>query len=184
MPNGMTAEPRAINDAGHVVGRGKVYVPDPPDWEYHAFLWDGEEIIDLGTLPFCENSFASDINNDGIIVGRSGIPSIAFLWRDGQMHKLNDLVHPPFPGSLRGANAINEAGQIVAYGYGNFDGLVTVLLSPIPPPIGDLDGDCTVGVADLMILLSEWGSSVSPADLNGDHIVDVVDLLILLDNWS
>jgi hypothetical protein len=57
--------------------------------------------------------------------------------------------------------------------------------------LGDLDGDGTVGIADLLMLLGAWGPcpncdppAACPADLNGDCTVGVVDLLILLANWS
>lgn len=55
-------------------------------------------------------------------------------------------------------------------------------------PIGDLNGDGTVGVADLLILLSAWGPCPDCeqclADLNGDCTIGVADLLILLANWG
>ena len=58
-------------------------------------------------------------------------------------------------------------------------------------PLGDLDGDCTVGRTDLDILLDTWGLCADcklpgdcPADLDGDCTVGVVDLLILLGNWG
>ena len=54
-------------------------------------------------------------------------------------------------------------------------------------PRGDLDGDCSVGYADLDILLDNWGPCADcddcPADLDADCTVGVVDLLILLGNW-
>ena len=54
--------------------------------------------------------------------------------------------------------------------------------------LGDLDGDGTVGVKDLLILLGEWGPCADckdcPADLDGDCTVGVKDLLILLGNWG
>ncbi len=57
-----------------------------------------------------------------------------------------------------------------------------------PPLTGDLTGDGTVGVFDLLILLDQWGLCPStnecPADLNGSGVVDVFDLLILLENWG
>ena len=58
-----------------------------------------------------------------------------------------------------------------------------------PPSIpGDLDGDGTVGVKDLLILLGLWGKCDDcdncPADLDGDCTVGVADLLILLGNWG
>ena len=53
---------------------------------------------------------------------------------------------------------------------------------------GDLDGDGTVGVKDLLILLGNWGSCDDcddcPADLDDDCTVGVTDLLILLGNWG
>ncbi len=58
-----------------------------------------------------------------------------------------------------------------------------------PPGIpGDLDGDGSVGVKDLLILLGDWGPCADCddciADLDGDCTVGVKDLLILLGNWG
>ncbi len=54
--------------------------------------------------------------------------------------------------------------------------------------LGDLDGDGSVGVKDLLILLGEWGPCADCkdclADLDGDCTVGVKDLLILLGNWG
>jgi hypothetical protein len=56
------------------------------------------------------------------------------------------------------------------------------------PRDGDLDGDGSVGVKDLLILLGSWGPCDDcddcPADLDGDCLVGVKDLLILLGNWG
>ena len=56
------------------------------------------------------------------------------------------------------------------------------------PPLGDLDGDCVVGVKDLLILLGDWGPCPKkgdcPADLDNSGDVGVKDLLILLGNWG
>ncbi len=55
-------------------------------------------------------------------------------------------------------------------------------------PVGDLDGDGSVGASDLLILLVSWGSCPPkgdcPADLNDDGSVGAADLLILLVNWG
>ena len=48
----------------------------------------------------------------------------------------------------------------------------------------DLDGDGTVGAADLEILLNLWGHVGSVADINRDGIVDVWDLASLLAAWG
>ncbi len=55
--------------------------------------------------------------------------------------------------------------------------------------IGDLDGDGTVGILDLLILLNSWGPCPDPpqgcpADLDGDGSVGILDLLTLLANWG
>jgi hypothetical protein len=48
----------------------------------------------------------------------------------------------------------------------------------------DLDGDGTVGGADLGLLLSAWGQSGVSADLDGDGTVGGGDLGVLLSNWG
>jgi hypothetical protein len=49
----------------------------------------------------------------------------------------------------------------------------------------DLNGDGTVGIADLLALLAAWGTDPGgPPDLNGDGTVGIADLLILLAGWG
>ncbi|HRQ76375.1 MAG TPA: hypothetical protein PK098_10700 [Phycisphaerales bacterium] len=87
-----------------------------------------------------------------------------------------------------GANAINNARQIVAAARQGATGPIgAVLLTPIPVS-GDLNGDNAVDVLDLLILLGGWGpcpkAGPCPADLNNSGTVDVQDLLVLLSNWG
>lgn len=51
---------------------------------------------------------------------------------------------------------------------------------------GDLDGDGSVGVNDLLIVIQQWGSCPPPcpADINGDGTVGVDDLLFVIANWG
>jgi len=50
---------------------------------------------------------------------------------------------------------------------------------------GDVDGDGSVGFADLLSLLSNWGPCAEcPADLDASGSVDFADLLIVLSNWG
>ncbi len=50
---------------------------------------------------------------------------------------------------------------------------------------GDVTGDGTVDVLDLLALLGDWGvCGGCPTDLTGDGIVDVLDLLAMLGAWS
>ena len=48
----------------------------------------------------------------------------------------------------------------------------------------DINGDGTVNVSDLLIVIAYWGSPGSPADVNEDGIVDVSDLLMVVGNWG
>ncbi len=59
----------------------------------------------------------------------------------------------------------------------------------VPPP-GDLDGDCSVGIVDFLMLLAAWGPCpvpcppFCPGDLDGDCNVGITDFLMLLANWT
>ncbi len=52
------------------------------------------------------------------------------------------------------------------------------------PCEGDADGNGSVGVDDLLIVIGAWGSSDELADLDGDGTVGVNDLLIVIANWG
>ena len=47
----------------------------------------------------------------------------------------------------------------------------------------DVDGDGIVGVNDLLLVLSQWGTSGPEADINDDGIVNVSDVLAVLAAW-
>jgi subtilisin-like proprotein convertase family protein len=51
------------------------------------------------------------------------------------------------------------------------------------PCTGDINEDGSVAVADVLLVIDQWGGSGS-ADINGDGIVDVSDLLALVGNWG
>ncbi len=49
----------------------------------------------------------------------------------------------------------------------------------------DLDGDGTVGILDLLVLLAAWGTDPGgPPDFDGDGSVGILDLLALLAAWG
>jgi hypothetical protein len=70
------------------------------------------------------------------------------------------------------------------------DGRGMTILAPNPAlqyfVLGDLDGDCEVGILDFLILLGLWGPCPDPcvADLDGDGEVGITDFLTLLGNWG
>jgi hypothetical protein len=62
-------------------------------------------------------------------------------------------------------------------------GLRYVVSLECPPASGDLDGNGSVGPADLAILLGGWGQP-GPTDLDGDGTTGPADLAILLGAWT
>ncbi|MCZ6835195.1 MAG: hypothetical protein O7G85_05410 [Planctomycetota bacterium] len=179
LPNGVSTDGAAINNLGHVAGRGVVDVTGI-GLTNHALFWDGTNSIDLGTLPGHEKSYATDLNDAEQIVGysRGDNGNEAVLWQDGQMYRLVDLLEPPLGLGNTIAHAINNRGQII------LDEGTTVRLTPIDSPPGDTDNNCVVNVDDLLCVLTEWGNSISIADVNDDGIVNVLDLLQVLADWG
>jgi hypothetical protein len=52
--------------------------------------------------------------------------------------------------------------------------------------VADLNGDGSVGTADMLALLAEWGPAApgEPADFDGDGEVGTSDFLRLLAEWG
>ena len=107
--------PMDINNEGEVVGFSNPLGVIGIDFAPHAFLWTrAGGVKDLGTLPGDATSQAVGINSSGQIVGvSSGAINRAFLYENGVMRNLNDLVGPDFPDLLIVAQHINDAGVIV-----------------------------------------------------------------------
>lgn len=108
--------PMDINDSGAVVGFSNPPGPGDPEGDFiaHAFLWvGGSSATDLGTLQGDALSEAFAINSRGQVVGVSfggSAGARAFLYQDGVMHNLNDLVDSD--DVLLSAQDINDAGVI------------------------------------------------------------------------
>jgi probable HAF family extracellular repeat protein len=116
----------AINDNGQAVG----FSYTTGNAEVHAFIYDSRGMVDIGTLSG-NQSYAYDINSTGQIVGNSN--GRAFLYSNGTMYDLNDLIDSNWGWMLEDAGAINDAGQIAVVGSMNGRNHV-LLLNPIPEP--------------------------------------------------
>jgi probable HAF family extracellular repeat protein len=125
LPNETDSSAADINELGQVCGSSSHTSPLYPFTTYlTATLWDDGNIISIGKLPgYTKNSAAGGINDQGRVVGYSsdyGNNVHAFIWEDGVLTDLNDLIPPHSGWELKGAADINELGQIV--GYGTFNG--------------------------------------------------------------
>jgi probable HAF family extracellular repeat protein len=122
-----------------------VSVPGGSGFIRRAGIWrDAEFFLQLGTLadgtpvePFASSS-ATGINAHGVVVGMSVNAFsnyVPFVWRDGQMTQLDELMPEPWVATFLGAGAINDAGQIAVSAFippGNGE-LHALLLTPTGP---------------------------------------------------
>jgi probable HAF family extracellular repeat protein len=107
--------PMALNERGDVVGFANPAGTDPPnDFNVRAFIWTREDgMRNLGTLPGDATSQALGINECRQVVGVScGASCRAFIWEDGAMTDMNELVASGSGETLRIAADINDRGEI------------------------------------------------------------------------
>lgn len=134
-----------LNDLGWVAG--EVVSGDG----CHPALWRDGELLDLGPVPGQQwngpgSPTGRAVNNSGQVVGGDHWDPVAFwyntfLWDDGTIYNLNDLVGlTVYPGAHRvlvNAVDINERGQILcwAWEFGEPPGYYeSCILTPVPEP--------------------------------------------------
>lgn len=134
----------AINDSKEVVG--SMFIPNSRGQREAFYIDMSDANPQIEFLGFFDNAFndsrARDINNLGQIVGRAliSVPTLgengAFLYEDGEMKNLNELIACDSGWTLTEARAINDSGQIV--GVGTVDGEVRAFrLDPTGEPVED-----------------------------------------------
>lgn len=141
MPGYNFTSATAINSSGQVAG----YSEDSSG-QGRAFLYSNGQMTNLGTLPGDTSSSAFGINSQGIVVGTSwhigsslnnALNNNAFADQNGVMTNLNSLIPSSLNIHLQDAVAINDAGQILAYGVDSSGAGLAYLLTPsdMPAPV-------------------------------------------------
>jgi probable HAF family extracellular repeat protein len=186
----------AINNHGDVAGWGTAPMSaENPELAIHAFFWSNGHMTDLGVLPGKGRSIARGVNDARQVVGISDLGPAGtyrgFVWQDGAMRALEELI-PAVPKiRIMDAYAINDQGQIAGGGVvvGTTD-RVALRLTPIPPTTGDTNCDSLVNVSDLLAVIQTWGVEMVPEpfngspDVNGDGMVNMDDLVGVITHWT
>ena len=165
-----------LNGAGQIVfqaGTGEDILGPPT--HLAIWLWEsGQEIREL----IAEFDLI-DINDDPLIEQLVVVTNIEYIsgsgGNDGRQTSFNDNGQLAFRARIDGSGI-------------SFDrAILTLSINPLDP--GDITGDGLVGVADLDILLANWGDAVGvqaarSGDLSGDGVVGQADLDVLIANWG
>jgi len=147
LPGYYSSDAAAINSRGEIVGRA--YSSEG----VHTFVVRAGTMIDLGAPPGATTVYGNALNNLGHVVGYSWDGrrrERAFLYADGVMRDLNELVKPNTGWTFLIATGINDKGQIAAVGQINGGPPTAFLLTPkreprdfhFKPPHGVFPGPC------------------------------------------
>jgi uncharacterized membrane protein len=145
MPGGaINSEAKSINNMGDVCGVYTVPTMSGSSFVRRSFFWSAGVFTDLGMLPDFDSCVALAVNDHRQVIGYCGNVEEPFIWDNGVMTRLRDVVDG---GSIEMAWAINNLGQIAGDGrIGTTGERVAVLLSPLTPVEGDVNCDRIVDI--------------------------------------
>src|SRR5438552_3309649 len=114
LPGGNNSDVGGINARGWIAGGSETGETDPLTGGrvFHAVLWKGNELVDLGTLGEGLNRVAIQVNNGGQVAGASTLPGDSilhpFFWEHGVLTDLGTL-----GGDFGLVWWLNDAGDVV-----------------------------------------------------------------------
>lgn len=194
-PSNRRLEARSVNAAGHITGTTWTLGPDS-GYQLRAFVWTPTDYRDIEPIFNADSSRGLMLAGDDTLLGAVEVDQSSFikyalegfLARGESVYSLQWLLGLSPAGRVRDAGAMSETGVIG--GAWQLPGVNTSHAITLHPrePSGDLTCDGVVGIEDLSIVLSAWGSAPGPmphaADLTLDGTVDSDDLSIVLSRWN
>lgn len=188
------SQAKAISDNGMIIGHSG-YNSTTAGWNACIFTGDDRDpVIPLGTLPGYDTSEGFDVNNSGMAVGYvwdgtfSGLDPRAWVWVDGTMYDLNDLLddRSEFE-TLSRATGVNNNGDIVGWGR-LLDGSVgAFLIEGFTPPsacAADLNGDGALDFFDVSAFLTAYNNREPSADFDSNGTWDFFDVSAFLGAYN
>lgn len=170
----------AVNAAGDIAGRAAT-----DDNRTLPVVWRGGLPVALESRG--GNGSALDINALGDVVGQvfvsvQGAPSkpSACVWIGEHLYSLRDLIIGDLDPDA--ATAINDHGEIAAYGLNASGRLRGFLLTPFC--IGDFNGDGGIDNSDTQTFFEAWEEGDFDADVNGDGGIDGADVERFFERWE
>jgi probable HAF family extracellular repeat protein len=97
----------ALNNSGQVQVTGFGQTSTDAN---HAFLWQNGAMTDIGAAFYPDELYPAGINDNGVVVGGP------FIYSNGTLQNLNNLIPPGSGFTLDDATGINDKGQIVVNG--------------------------------------------------------------------
>jgi len=152
---GASSNAIAINNAGHAVGWGQ---PAGDNLALHASLWKNGVQTDLGTFG-TDCALADTINSKDQIAGASypncdfEAPGRGFLYENGELVDLNNLVPPDSKIHVSEPETINDRGEIAGLGVDASGNSRAFLLIPCDEDHPGVEG-CDYSLADTVTAVS------------------------------
>jgi len=137
---GNNSEGDWMSDSGYVVGRADV----PGSQSHHGYRWTDGVMTDLGTVTPWPCSTALSVNNQGQVVGETGICGVgggpAFFSEQGEpMVDVNTLIVPVSDIEVISEFNINDRGEIAGQGVLPNGDVHAVLLIPCDENHSDVE---------------------------------------------
>ena len=192
---------QTLDNYVHTTNPGSLVMLNPGDFPPEQFMTAGD------VLMVFENSYANYVNAQ-IPSWVYNYPSTRFVntiyaasasqWQNalslsqsrnaGDVYITDDTddAGNPYDSLPSYWSSLNAA---IASACGGPTPTLTPTLAPTPTPTpgpktGDINGDGSINIFDLSILLSHWATSNATSDLNHDGTVNIYDLSILLSHWG